>query len=229
MTAPPACGAGAATPSSARRLFVAVVIPPHVHRATADQVSALLAEMRRADPATLAAVASQPDHALPGHLRSGGLRWVQPESWHLTLAFLGGVEPRRLPDLETRLGRAASRAVPLELRLNGAGRFGRNVLWAGVDGDRDGVRRLAAATAAAARRVGLDVEDKPYRPHLTLARGDGRTDLRSIADALAGLASPPWTADELELVRSHLGEGPNRTARHEVVARWPLGRPPPSS
>lgn len=189
--------------ATARRLFVALAVPPPARRAVVTALADLAPEVC-----------------------TGDLRWVRPEAWHLTLTFLGAVEPRRTADLEARLGRAAGRCTPLSLRLAGAGRFGRHVLWAGVDGDRDGVRRLAAATGAAARRAGIDVEERPYRPHLTLARADGSTDLRALAAALADLATPPWTADELHLVQSHLGGGADGTARHEVVARWPLGRPP---
>lgn len=203
-----------------RRLFVALAVPAAVRQAVERALAAIAPELRtRRLPS---------DEPTSGAQRAGGVRWVRPDAWHLTLTFLGAVEPRRITDLEARLGRAAGRAAPLSLRLAGAGRFGRHVLWTGVDGDRDGVRRLAAATGAAARRAGIDVDDRPYRPHLTLARGaDGSTDLRALAAALADLASPPWTADELHLVQSHLGEGPDRTTRHEVVARWPLGRSTP--
>jgi 2'-5' RNA ligase len=198
-----------------RRLFVALAVPFPVRHAVERALAAIAPELRPRLPS------GQPTS---GAQQAGGLRWVRPDAWHLTLTFLGAVEPRRVPDLEVRLGRAAGRGAPLSLRLAGAGRFGRHVLWAGVDGDRDGVRRLAVATGAAARRAGIDADNRPYRPHLTLARADGSSDLRALAAALADLASPPWTADELHLVQSHLGEGPDRTARHEVVARWPLGR-----
>lgn len=209
-----------------RRLFVALAVPVQVRHAVERALAQLAPELRaRRLPSDAPTSGAQ----RAGGPQAGGLRWVRPDAWHLTLTFLGAVEPRRIVDLEVRLGRAAGRAAPLSLRLAGAGRFGRHVLWAGVEGERDGVRRLAAATGAAARRVGLAVDDRPYRPHLTLARADGSSDLRALAAALADLASPSWTADELHLVQSHLGDGPDRTARHEVVARWPLGRPPPGA
>ncbi len=199
-----------------RRLFVALAVPAAARQAVERALAAIAPERR--------AQRLPSDEPTSGAQRTGGLRWVRLDAWHLTLTFLGAVEPRRTADLEVWLGRAAGRAAPLSLRLAGAGRFGRHVLWAGVDGDRDGVRRLAVATGAAARRAGIDVDNRPYRPHLTLARADGSTDLSALAAALANLASPTWTADELHLVQSHLGAGQDRTARHEVVARWPLGR-----
>jgi 2'-5' RNA ligase len=84
--------------------------------------------------------------------------------------------------------------------------------------------RLAASVAAAARRCGIPVDDRPYRPHLTLARGREGADLRPAVATLSAFAGSSWTAEELHLVRSRLGAGPGGTAAHEVVGTWPLGR-----
>jgi 2'-5' RNA ligase len=149
------------------------------------------------------------------------LRWVPAPRWHLTLAFLGAVEARRVDDLCTRLGRAAGRHQPLPMELAGAGRFGDRVLWVGVRGAVADVGRLAASVAAGSRRAGIAVEDRPYRPHLTLARGRDGVDLRPAVAALAGYEGPPWTAAEVHLVRSHLG----RDVRYERLASFALGPP----
>ena len=86
-----------------------------------------------------------------------------------------------------------------------------------------GLHRLADSVTAAARRTGIAVDDRPYRPHLTLARGREGADLRPAVAALSGFAGSPWTADALHLVRSRLGAGPGGTAAHEIVEMWPLG------
>src|SRR5512142_780185 len=120
------------------------------------------------------------------------LAWVASERWHLTLAFL--------------------RNVPDEVRP---------ALWERAHG---GLRPLATAVGRAAGRAGIQVEDRPFRAHVTLARArPGRpVDLRPLADALAQVRCPPWTADRLVLVRSRLGPDP----RYEEEAGWPLsGRP----
>ncbi len=165
--------------------------------------------------------------ALPDEPR---LRWTRREQWHLTLAFLGEVDESARDRLTERLARAARRHPPVELALAGGGRFGDRVLWAGVDGDRTGLRLLAGSVGAAARRSGLPVDERPHRPHLTLARArPPAPDLRPLADALRGFAGRPWTASELHLVRSDLGAGPGGGARHEVVGTWELtGRPRPA-
>ena len=90
-------------------------------------------------------------------------------------------------------------------------------------GAADGLRRLAASVGAAARRCGILVEDRPYRPHLTLARTRTGADLRVAAALLSGFAGSSWTADALYLVRSRLGAGPGGTAAHDAIGSWPLG------
>jgi 2'-5' RNA ligase len=111
----------------------------------------------------------------------------------------------------------------MDLALGGAGRFGDRVLWTRVH-TPDGLRALAASVGAAARRCGIAVDERPYRAHLTLARGRLGTDLRPAVEALRGFTGTVWTADALHLVRSRLGAGPGGTAVHEVVETWPLGR-----
>lgn len=150
------------------------------------------------------------------------LRWTRPEQWHLTLVFLGEVSDEVVGELSRRLRRAAARHPPLSLSLGGGGRFGHRVLWTGVQGDRDGLRRLAGSAAAAARRSRLPVEDRPYRPHLTLARAAGEADLRPLVQRLVSWQGSPWVATQLELVRSRLGAAPGGFALHEPIAGWPL-------
>jgi 2'-5' RNA ligase len=186
------------------RLFVAVWPPP----GAVDELTRALAGVRSAGPA---------------------LRWTTPEQWHLTLAFLGDVADDRRPELERRLARVAARHHPVALRLSGAGRFGNRVLVVKLSGDIPAMKRLAASTGAAARRAGIPVPDRPYRPHLTLARtgSTGADDLRPLAARLAAFESTPWTAAGFDLVQSRLGAGPGRRAEYRTVVSWPLRSQPP--
>lgn len=161
-------------------------------------------------------------------LRQERWRWTDRPQWHLTLAFLGEVGDAVLPELEARLDRVAQRYAPLHLMLQGGGGFGSarhaRVLWGGIQGDVDQLRRLAWSVAAAARRVGIEVPDRPYRPHLTLARLRDPADLRPVVEWLSDHAGPVWQADRLELVRSYLGAGEGGGSRYETIRAWPLGR-----
>jgi RNA 2',3'-cyclic 3'-phosphodiesterase len=143
-----------------------------------------------------------------------GLRTTRRDQWHVTLAFLGEV-PDPWP-LDPALAGAAAAGVPLDLRLRGGGFFRRpGVLYAGLAGDVEGLRELARQVEAAAREAGVHLEERPFRPHLTVARR-----LRSDPGCLDGYEGPPWTATELELVRSRLGA----TVEHEVLSHHRLGR-----
>ncbi|MDF3293477.1 RNA 2',3'-cyclic phosphodiesterase [Streptomyces silvisoli] len=155
------------------------------------------------------------------------LRWAGEGGHHLTLAFLGEVPEESLPDLTARLERAARRHAPLPLRLAGGGRFGDRTLWVGVEGDVRGLGHLADSLAAGARRAGVEMEDRPFRAHLTLARGrpHRHTALRPFTELLTDFSSHEWTADHIDLVRSHppAAGTPGAHPRYEVLHRWPLG------
>ncbi|MET7369070.1 RNA 2',3'-cyclic phosphodiesterase [Streptomyces sp. NPDC005566] len=189
---------------SSQRLFAAVLPPAPAVRELATAVAAL--------------------HALPGAVN---LRWTAVEGWHYTLAFLGHVDEELLPELYTRLERAAHRTEPFPLRIHSGGRFDGRALWAGAAGGLDTLRLLAERADAAARRAGVSMEEhRRYTPHLTLARSRVQADLTPFTGALDGFEGVHWEAGELSLVRSNLpvdgvvGEQP----RYEVVQAWPLGR-----
>jgi 2'-5' RNA ligase len=162
--------------------------------------------------------ALQPLRAAPG-----APRWTPPARWHLTLLFLGDVPAHLLAPLTTAVAPAVAGTPPLTLQLAGAGRFGSArrpaVCWAGLAGDVAGLTALAGRLFAAARAVGLPVEDRPFRAHLTLGRWrPGRPADAALPDRLAGYAGPVWPAPEVVLWRSHLGPEP----RYERVTAWPL-------
>src|SRR4051812_36097571 len=97
-------------------------------------------------------------------------------------------------------GPPGPRPPPLPPRFAGGGRFGSGLLFTRVEGDRQPLTRLAASVTAAARRSRIPVDDRPYRPHLTLARGRGDEDLRPAAARLETFTGLWWTARSLDLV-----------------------------
>jgi 2'-5' RNA ligase len=111
----------------------------------------------------------------------------------------------------------------MTLRLARAGRFGSvrrpQVFWAGLDGDVQPLVDLAEWLAGAARGLGLPVEDRPFRPHLTLGRWPPRRPADgTLPERLAGYRGPPWPVTEVRLWESHLGPKPT----YETVAAWPV-------
>jgi RNA 2',3'-cyclic 3'-phosphodiesterase len=182
------------------RLFVAITPPP-----------AALAELE-------AAVA-------PLHPARPELHWSSPQSWHITLAFLGEVDDRTAARLANRLERAAGRHPGVDLRTAGGGAFPSviraRVLWTGIRGDVEVLREIQRSVAAGARRAGAPSPDegRRFRPHITLARSKDPVNARPLVDALAKYSGSTWPADRIHLIRSHLGAQP----RYESIGSWPLG------
>ena len=195
---------------SARRIFVAV-LPDDATRAELVRRQALL---------------------LP---RLAKARPTAPDNLHLTLAFLGMLEEGQVVSaLEAMREAAEASCVPaLDLPLAGLGSFGRDgraILWQGLapGPNLDALFDLQARLERALRGRGLSLEERPYRPHITLARGV-RLGEKSAPSSLEGLlasegarpaaptpeheggtpleGTPRLRADALSLMWSHHPEG----------------------
>jgi RNA 2',3'-cyclic 3'-phosphodiesterase len=166
-----------------------------------------------------AALADHRDDVLADH-RNDALTWTLAEQWHITLAFYGQVEDKRVPDLKARLTRAAKRYPVLSLALDGAGRFDGRTLWVGCSGDVATLRNISRSAVAAGRRVGASSADDAFRfrAHVTLARARRPVDLRPYVAALDPFRSRSWMVDAVSLVRSHLGAGTERHSRYETLS-----------
>ncbi len=156
-------------------------------------------------------------------------RWVDPAGMHLTLAFLGDLDDAQIADATAATNAAARDASPLELRLAGLGTFGGRsprVIWAGIGGDVPQllVRQRRLADALAAR--GFPCEERPFSPHLTLARVKGPLPPAELANLPQALAAPApslaWTVDALLVMKS---ERLRSGAHYTPLQRVPLGEP----
>ena len=152
------------------------------------------------------------------------LRWQPSDRWHVTMAFLGEQDDDADEVIAERLdGIAVGCSGPL-LRIRGSGAFGRQVLWAGIEGanagDATAFADLAQVIHSTLRRIGFPLERRPWRPHLTLARSRGG-DARPAAALLETYSGPGWRVGELLAVRSQGGPAPV----HTVIHRSPLAQP----
>lgn len=161
---------------------------------------------------------------------AGAFSWTDAGQFHLTLAFLPDVPEHHLDDLVEATAAAAARREPFDLCLGGGGAFPdparAKVLWVGLRTDEHADRELAALAAGirgSAAHTGAQVDGQRFRPHVTVARCGRPTPLDRWVRLLDGFSGAFWTVDEVEVVVSHLGVGPRRGARHEVLARLPVG------
>jgi RNA 2',3'-cyclic 3'-phosphodiesterase len=144
-------------------------------------------------------------------------RWARVEGLHVTLKFVGKFSDARLEEMRTAL--AALKAAPLEVKFEGIGFFpnpkAARVFWAAVDGGEK-LPRLASAIDTALVGLGIAREDKPYRPHLTLARSSSRP-LRELQALLEGPVPRfgTMTAREFFLYRSQPQKGGSKYTKLE--------------
>ncbi len=102
------------------------------------------------------------------------LRWVDPASLHLTLAFLDELDDLQLATASQIALEVAQKTRPFTLTIGKFGTFGPahspRVIWAGVDGHLQRLFDLQAHLAASLAAKGFPPDERPYSPHLTLAR-----------------------------------------------------------
>jgi 2'-5' RNA ligase len=183
------------------RLFVALEVPEPVRREVARRMAGLRDRLPRA-------------------------RWVDPENIHLTLLFLGQTPDDKVPVLSAKLREAFARHAPMTVRLSGGGTFPpkrpARVAWIGMEAPEELAAVQADAVAAAVEAVGFEPEERPFKPHVTLARCDPnwpRDAADKFASAFPGEIGPPFTVDRGVLMQSRLSP---RGARYSVVEGFPL-------
>lgn len=140
-----------------------------------------------------------------------GLRWTRPEQTHMTLAFLGDVPVDALPDLKSILEQVAADSPAFDVEVQGIGGFPRaerpRVVWAGVAGDATSrFAEMHERLWASLEAIKPKPAERPFHPHLTLARIAGPQPPR-VAEWMLKHADwkfGPWPVRELHLIQSVL-------------------------
>ena len=165
------------------------------------------------------------------------VRWVEPETFHVTLQFLG--ETKKVDDIQRALRQV--KGPPIGLTFRGAGFFPNpkspRVFWVGIESGRD-LQELVNAIGAALQPLGFERDRGPFKPHLTLARaGSGRPrpvpgerSAPGLQQVRGKLETLPWlefgtmTAREFYLYESRLSPA---GAQYTKLLRYPLDQPAP--
>jgi 2'-5' RNA ligase len=162
-------------------------------------------------------------------------RWVRPESLHVTLKFIGEKSAESVSYLKQAI--AELRAKPLTFSIAGHGFFptpkSARVFWVGIEAGAE-LGQLARSVDEATARVGVSKEIHSFSPHLTLARGGGRSGsprrsnedrnqtFHRLQEKLSSLPPPEFgtmTAREFYLYESRLAPG---GAKYSKIERFPL-------
>ncbi len=188
------------------RAFIAVAISPAAKSALEKVIQGLVAQV------------------------PGGVRWVDPAAMHLTLTFLGNVEPGLVDDITGAMGQSAAAVSPFRVHLSDLGMFPNErrprVIWAGLQGGLDALGALQERVEEAMSGLGFPRERRPFTPHLTLGRvrepGSNRLG-RRIGDAVSATSlepAAPWLVESMHLIRSTLAPG---GATYSTLSSAPLG------
>jgi len=139
------------------------------------------------------------------------IRWVRPETIHLTLAFLGDISQESLDKIGNSMLSIGRSFTPFEVRIGDLGAFPSRsrprVIWIGVERCPP-LMELQAALVETLADLGLPGEDRPYTPHLTLGRSR-RLDPTAgrILETRADLPIGSLPVDRMVLFESRLQAG----------------------
>jgi RNA 2',3'-cyclic 3'-phosphodiesterase len=148
-------------------------------------------------------------------------RASQPDSWHITLQFLGATDPQTCAQLVAHLRSIRSPAVPIQ--LGGLGFFDRAGIFFIDVALTPELIALQQKTVHASAQSGFAPEPRPYRPHVTLARAKGKARSHNLTSLRSKLPENPkiprLIAAEFLLYESFLGP---RGSRYEIRERFAL-------
>lgn len=145
-------------------------------------------------------------------------KYVPPDSFHLTLAFLGEIPGSRLPALHVAVEEACRNISACECTLGDLGMFGRRnkaTLWQGIEGDC--ITALATSLRASLDTYGFDYDETKFLPHITLMR---RADLDY---PLANLPSPTLASGTIDTVVIYQSELDSERAHYTSLYEVNLG------
>ncbi len=159
--------------------------------------------------------------------------WVRPENVHLTLKFLGNIHPDRVSEIGHVLKTVAGEFGPFSLSFSELGMFpksgGPRVLWMGVKDPGQTLPALHRRVQAGLESLGFEPENRPYSPHLTLARikspKNGRL-LREQVKTKPEVEPVVFEVDRIVLFQSELTAG---GSRYSKLMANPLGNSGPET
>lgn len=158
--------------------------------------------------------------------RISGIRAVAGDAVHITMSFLGHVEEARVPEVHDAVAQAAGASRPFTLRISGTGAFPNvrrpRVWWVGVE-PSTALARLHEDLATRLAGAGFKAEERPFEPHLTVARVRDQTPRTAVSQMLDVATTfefdGTFEVRTLDLMRSELRrDGP----RYTVITAAPL-------
>ena len=126
--------------------------------------------------------------ALKSGLKNDSIKWTNPDNIHITLAFLGDTDEKMIKPIISMLYDRCREASKFELSIRGAGVF-RNlhdprIIWTGID-PSDELIKLNAIVMNGLKEFDIKLEDRPFKPHLTIGRIKHLGDSEKLKDLIS--------------------------------------------
>ena len=153
---------------------------------------------------------------IQNRLKSSGsdVRWMRPESIHLTLKFLGNIEQERIPEISTVIEQCSTGNPSFMLDVCSLGAFPneRNpkVVWVGTKDESRHLHKLQRTLEKGLSKIGFREEKRAFSPHLTLGRVKSPKKKRELAQKLEDYRQcecGTFEAKEVCLLKSELKPG----------------------
>ena len=155
-------------------------------------------------------------------------RWQRPETFHVTLRFLGSTAPERVDSLVEGMRACADGLTAFRVttgRGEGVMRAAGGVCWLRIERGREQAADLSGCLTGRSERAATPpTTPTTPQPHLTIARRAGGSLIEALARATLGEPAVEWLADRMVLYRSHTGTPTGSS--YEALASVPLGSVP---
>ena len=114
------------------------------------------------------------------------VKWVRPESIHLTLKFFGNIEEESIEEISRVISGVTSKFSPFHLDIRNIGSFPSltrpRVIWIGIDEREDTLKILYNTIEKSLETIGFDTEQREFNPHLTLGRVKSLKEKRTLIE-----------------------------------------------
>ncbi len=146
-------------------------------------------------------------------------RWVHPQDYHITLAYLGHAEKEALCKLTNKLDEKVKKFPSFSLTLSDIGVFGRKdsprIFWTGVE-KSEPLQQLQKIVVKSCEVAGFEIDSRPYCPHITLARSWNGSEPFSAKHTQLKVDYETWLVDEIILYQTEM----DKTPKYKTITKF---------
>ena len=164
-------------------------------------------------------------------LRQGGarVRWLNPNSIHLTLKFLGNVATTQVDEIAAAAARELRDQQSLTLNVAGLGVFPNKrapkIIWAGIQGEVERLSHVQGLLESALEKLGFPREQRAFRPHVTIGRIKDRRRSQGLLQVMTSVQLPECNSFDVDQIILYKSDLRPTGAIYTKLHRMPLSAP----